>query len=114
MSDAETRFPEAPAPEPPSPEDIEWMRWHRRDKHDEDFDLRRDVSFAGNISETAPLTYTAATPAARASCWCRDCPGQKFMLSDPYVGTPERRAHLRSTDSNLQTLLANLWPDEED
>src|SRR5947207_2390619 len=114
MSDAEPRFPEAPEPDPPSPEDIELMRRHRREEHEADFDLRRDVSFAGNVSETAPLTYIAPTPAVGASFRCRDCPGRALTATDPYMGTPERRAYLRTFNRDLRTLLAGIPPEEQD
>jgi hypothetical protein len=111
---SEPSFPEVPEPNPPSTQEVERMRAHRREEHGEDFDLGRDVSYGGNVSETAPLTYTAATPAGPAAYHCRDCPGSRFTLDDPYIGTPERRAHLRRFDPQLRTLLANVDRERQD
>jgi hypothetical protein len=111
---SEPTFRELPDPDPPTADEVERMRAHRRDEHGEDFDLQRDVSYAGNTSDAAPMTFVAATPAAGPKYWCKDCEGRVFMLPDPYVGTPERRDHLRSFDKQLQTLLAGVDPDAED
>jgi hypothetical protein len=111
---AEPSFPEVPEPDPPNADEVERMRAHRRDEHGEDFDLRRDVSFAGNPSETAPITFVAATPASGPKYRCEDCEGQLFLLPDPYIGTPERREHLRSFDRDLRTLLAGVDPEDQD
>jgi hypothetical protein len=110
----EPSFPPVPEPDPPTEEDIEAMRAHRQEEHGEDFDLRRDVSYAGNASETAPMTFVAATPAAGPKYRCKGCEGRVFMLPDPYVGTPERRDHLRSFDPQVRTLLAGVDPQDED
>jgi hypothetical protein len=111
---AEPSFPEVPEPDPPTADEVERMRAHRRDEHGEDFDLHRDVSFAGNLSETAPMTFAAATPASGPKYWCKDCEGRVFLLPDPYIGTPERRDHLRRSDRRLQTLLAGVDPEDQD
>ena len=111
---SEPSFPELPDPDPPTADEIERMRAHRRGEHGEDFDLHRDVSFAGNPFETAPMTFAAASPASGPRYWCKDCDGQVFLLPDPYIGTPERRDHLRSFDRDLRTLLAGVDPEDED
>jgi hypothetical protein len=111
---SEPSFPELPDPDPPKADEVERIRAHRQEEHGEDFDLRRDVSYAGNESETAPMTYVAATPAGGPRFWCKGCEGRVFMLPDPYIGTAERRDHLRSSDPQLRTLLAGVDPKDED
>jgi hypothetical protein len=111
MESSDLRPPAAPEPPPPSPQDVEQMRAHRDDVHNKGLSLRRDVSFGGNASATAPLSYIAPTPARGGSYSCGDCPGRTFPLpDDPYIGTPERRAYLRTFDKRLATLLAGVAP----
>jgi hypothetical protein len=90
------------------------MRRHREEEHGADFRLSRDVSFAGNARATAPLAYIAPTAFNQAAFHCRDCQGRKFLLRDPFAGTPERRAHLRRIDRHLQALLAATAPEDHD
>lgn len=103
-----------PDPPPPSASDVAEMRRHMRVQHRRGFDLCRDVSFAGNLSKSAPLTYTAATAGGPAAYHCRDCPGSRFLLGDPFAGTPERRDHLRLVDPKLKPLLAATRPEDQD
>lgn len=110
----EPNFRDAPEPDPPTAADVAAMRAHRRDAHGADFVVERDVSYAGNVSATAPMTYNAPTAAGGATYHCRDCPGRVFLLDDPFAATPARRQHLRLVDPNLRTLIAGVPPERQD
>ena len=113
MSD-EPRVPTASEPDPPSADDVETMRRHVVEVHGREFDLHRDVSFAGNATASAALTYVAPTSARGAAFNCRECPGKKMLLSDPMAGSAERHEHLRLRDPQLKPWLAATPPEYHD
>lgn len=68
----------------PSEEHVAAMREHREGEHDRAFDLVRHVDYPGQRRKRAPMTYTPAGGGALARFHCRLCPGQVFLLGDPF------------------------------
>jgi len=72
-----------------------------------DFDLNRDVAFAGNDPEGAQITYLAETPGSgpRFVCAHPTCAGKIFLAGEPTYGHPARNAWLLHAHPELGTTL---------
>jgi hypothetical protein len=97
----------------PAPELVEAMRKHAEQEHGRDFDLHRDVFFAGNTPPDTTFDVRARTPKAGGAFFCKHCPGP-FTVGQVDYGSPQRNAFLQLHDRGLRSVLNGARMEDRD
>ena len=83
----------------PSKGIVEAMARDAKREHEKPFQLKRDVSYPGNLREDATFTYFASEEEGEGY-YCAICMGRTMIAKLPY-GTPERNALARRRNPEI-------------